>query len=314
MSNLSPESKAYLEGFNEMPALHTMEPQAVREMMAQAPPVEIALATVAEVEDRFISVGDTEIKVRIYTPEGSGPFPLFIYYHGGGWVIGDLETADPSCRMIANTTGSVVVSVDYRLSPEYKYPVPFNDSYEALKWAHENAVDLNGDASNIIVGGDSAGGNLSAAVALRSRDENGPKIAAQILIYPVTDMTYNTPSYHQFQKGFGLDKNLMIWFTDHYIRDEQDKNDGYAAPLRAKNLNDLPPAFIITAENDVLRDEGNAYAKRLKEAGVKVDTFLEEGLVHGYFTNMAVFQERIKETISRVDTFLNKDKQSIEHK
>lgn len=312
MSNLSPESKAYLEGFNEMPDLHTMEPQAVREMMAQAPPVEVELATVANVKDQFISVGDTEIKVRIYTPEGSGPFPLFIYYHGGGWVIGDLETADPSCRMIANKTGSVVVSVDYRLSPEYKYPVPFNDSYEALKWVYEYAVDLNGDASNITVGGDSAGGNLSATVALRSRDENGPKIAAQILIYPVTDMTYNTPSYHQFQKGFGLDKNLMIWFVDHYIRDEKDKDDEYAAPLRAKNVNELPPAFIITAENDVLRDEGNAYARRLKEAGVKVETFLEEGLVHGYFTNMAVFQERIKETISRIDMFLNKDK--LEHK
>jgi len=313
MSNLSPESKVYLEGFNEMPAMHTMEAQAVREMMAQAPLVEVELAAVANVEDRLISVGDAEIKVRIYTPEGSGPFPLFIYYHGGGWVIGDLEMVDPSCRMIANKTGSVVVSVDYRLSPEYKYPVPFNDSYEALKWVHENALDLNGDPSNIIVGGDSAGGNLSAAVALRSRDENGPNISAQILIYPVTNLSYDTPSYNQFQKGYGLDKELMVWFVDHYVRDEDDKKDKYAAPLVAKDLSNLPPAFVITAENDVLRDEGHAYAKRLKEAGVKVDTFLEEGLVHGYFTNMAVFQERIKGTISKIAKFLSKNKHRIEN-
>ncbi|MEI3605659.1 alpha/beta hydrolase [Pseudogracilibacillus sp. SE30717A] len=312
MSNLSPESKAYLEAFNEMPALETMEPQAVREMMAQAPPVEIELASVANVEDRLISVGDAEIKVRIYTPEGNGPFPLFVYYHGGGWVIGDLETADASCRMIANKTGSVVVSVDYRLSPEYKYPVPFNDSYEALKWVYDNAEELNGIASNIVVGGDSAGGNLSAAVSIKSRDENGPKISAQILIYPVTDMTYDTPSYNEFQKGFGLDKNLMVWFVDHYISNEADKKDKYAAPLVAKDLRDLPPAFVITAEYDVLRDEGNAYAERLKTSGVKVETFLEKGLIHGYFTNMAVFPEQIKRTISKIEQFLSENTEQVE--
>ena len=175
MANLHSQAKAYLEVFNQKPAIETMEPQAVRDMFAMAPPVEVELAALAKVEDRMIHVGgDAEIKVRIYTPEGRRPFPLFVYYHGGGWVIGDLETVDPSCRMIANKTGRVVVSVDYRLAPEYKYPIPLEDSYHALQWVSENASLLNGHASNIVVGGDSAGGNLSAAVSLMARDKNGP--------------------------------------------------------------------------------------------------------------------------------------------
>mgnify|MGYP001179512706 CR=1 FL=1 len=305
MSKLRPESKAYLEAFSQMPPIESMEPQAVREMFSQAPPVEVELAPVANIEDKMIPVEDGEIAVRIYTPNGNGPFPLFVYYHGGGWVIGDLETVDASCRMIANMTNRVVVSVDYRLAPEFKYPIPFNDSYEALKWVENNADSLNAIASDIVVGGDSAGGNLSAAVSLRARDENGPNISAQILIYPVTDMSYRTSSYQQFEKGFGLDKSLMEWFINHYIRDEADKNDPYAAPLVAENLDDLPPALVITAEFDVLRDEGLAYAERLKDAGVKVETTLEKGLVHGYFTNMAVFPQQIKETISKIDQFIS---------
>lgn len=305
MSNLSPESKVYVEAFAQMPALHTMDPQAVRNLFAEAPPVEVELASVEKIEDRLIPVDDGEIAVRIYTPKGDGPFPLFVYYHGGGWVIGDLETVDASCRMIANQTNSVVVSVDYRLSPEYKFPVPFNDSYDALNWVYNNAQDLNGIASNITVGGDSAGGNISTAVCLRSRDENGPKIAAQILIYPVTNMATDTGSYHDFEQGFGLDKNLMIWFIDHYMRDEMDKKNIYASPLLANDLSDLPPAFVIVAENDVLRDEGLAYAKRLQEAGVKVETATMQGLVHAYFTEMAVFPEQIKETVANIKQFLD---------
>ncbi len=305
MPNLDPQAKAYLEGFNQLPELHKMEAQAVRDLFALAPPVEVELAPLAKVEDRLIPVKDVEIKVRIYTPEGEGPFPLFVYYHGGGWVIGDLETADASCRMIANKTGRVVVSVDYRLAPEYKFPVPLNDSYAALKWVSENAASINGSDSNIAIGGDSAGGNLSAAVALMSRDQNGPAIAAQVLIYPVTSLSYDTGSYQEFQKGFGLDRDLMIWFGDYYINSSEDTRNKYVAPLVADDLSNLPPAFVITAECDVLRDEGVAYAKRLKEAGVKVETSSETGLVHGYFTNMAVFPDRIKGSISNITQFLS---------
>ncbi|WP_247747257.1 alpha/beta hydrolase [Alkalihalobacillus sp. BA299] len=316
MPNLDPAAKAYLEVFNQMPPIQSMEPQTVREMFAQAPPIEVELAPLAKIEDRIISVGqnpEDEIKIRIYTPDGQDPFPLFVYYHGGGWVLGDIELADASCRMVANRTGSIVVSVDYRLAPEYKFPIPVQDSYAALEWVHENAASINGNASKIIVGGDSAGGNLAAVVSMMARDQNGPHISAQVLIYPVTNLGYDTASYEEFQQGFGLDRDLMIWFGNHYIRNEADQVDKYVAPLLAEDLSNLPQAFVITAEVDVLRDEGLAYANRLKEAGVKVETICEEGLVHGYFTNMAVFPDRIKGTISKIAQFLNGAEQKVKN-
>lgn len=312
LANLDPQAKAYLEMFSQMPLIQSLDAQTVREMFALAPPVEVELAPLAKIEDRMIPVADdAEIKVRIYTPEGQGPFPLFVYYHGGGWVIGDLETADPSCRMIANRTGRVVVSVDYRLAPEYKFPIPVEDSYAALKWVSENAVAINGNASNLVIGGDSAGGNLSAVVSLIAKEQNGPDIAAQVLIYPVTALGYDTKSYQEFQTGFGLDRDLMIWFGNYYINNDEDTKNKYIAPLLAEDLSNLPPAYVITAENDVLRDEGLFYAERLKDAGVKVETIIESGLVHGYFTNMAVFPERIKQSISRFAKFLSEIDQKV---
>ena len=206
--------------------------------------------------------------------------------------------------MLANQTGHVVVSVDYRLAPEYKFPVPFNDAYAGLKWVAENADSINGNASKISVSGDSAGGNFAAAVSLRARDENGPEIHSQLLIYPVTDLSYDTDSYQQFAEGFGLDKDLIVWFGNHYINGEEDTKNPYVAPLIAEDLSNLPPAIVVTAENDVLRDEGIAFAKRLKEAGVTVEEYTETGLVHGYFTNVAVFKDRITGTISELDKFL----------
>jgi acetyl esterase len=312
LANLDPQAKAYLEMFSQMPLIQSLDAQTVREIFALAPPVEVELAPLAKVEDRLIPVAkEAEIQVRIYTPEGQGPFPLFVYYHGGGWVIGDLETADASCRMIANRTGRVVVSVDYRLSPEYKFPIPVEDSYAALQWVSENASSINGNASNLVVGGDSAGGNLAAVVSLISKEQNGPDIAGQVLIYPVTSLGYDTKSYQEFQQGFGLDRDLMIWFGNYYINNEEDTKNKYAAPLLAEDLSNLPPAFVLTAENDVLRDEGLAYAERLKQAGVKVETIIETGLVHGYFTNMAVFPERIKGSINRFAKFLSEIDQKV---
>ncbi|MEH7309021.1 alpha/beta hydrolase [Neobacillus drentensis] len=312
MANLDPQAKVYLEMFSQMPLIQTLDAQTVREMFALAPPVEVGLAHLAKVEDRMIPVADdAEIKVRIYTPEGQGPFPLFVYYHGGGWVIGDLETADPSCRMIANRTGRVVVSVDYRLAPEYRFPIPVEDSYAALKWVSENAAALNGNASNLVVGGDSAGGNLSAVVSLIAKEQNGPDIAAQVLIYPVTALGYDTKSYEEFQQGYGLDRDLMKWFGNYYINSEEETKNKYIAPLLAEDLSNLPPAYVLTAENDVLRDEGLAYAERLKQAGVMAESIIEQGLVHGYFTNMAVFPERIKGSISKFAKFLSEIDQKV---
>ena len=308
MANLDPKAKIHVEMFQILSEFPAMEPDAVRELLAQAPPMEVELAPLAKVEDRFIPVGkDEEIRIRVYTPHGQGPFPLFIYYHGGGWVIGSIEMTDASCRMIANQTGRIVVSVDYRLAPEYKFPVPVEDCYAALQWVYEHATDINANASNIAVGGDSAGGNLAAVVAMKARDEGGPAISAQVLIYPVTSLDYNTGSYQAFQKGFGLDRELMKWFGNHYVARKEDQTNKYVAPLLADDVSKLPPAFVITAENDVLRDEGLAYAKRLRDAGVPVESMCEEGLVHGYFSNVLIFSERIEAAIGKIVEFLNEN-------
>jgi acetyl esterase len=311
MANLKPQSLMYLEAFKQMPPIASLEPQTVRDMFAMAPPVEVELAPLAKIEDRQVPVDGEEINVRIYTPEGQGPFPIFVYYHGGGWVIGDIAISDASCRMLANKTGRIVVSVDYRLAPEHKFPVPVEDSYAALQWVSENAASLNGNASNIVVGGDSAGGNLAAAMTLKSRSENGPAIAGQVLIYPVTALSYDSQSYQDFKEGFGLDRDLMIWFGNYYIRNDEDAKNVLVAPILEKDLRNLPPAYVLTAEFDVLRDEGEAYAERLKEAGVTVETSREEGLIHGFFTNMAVFPDDIKGAIDKFAAFLSKVDQEV---
>ncbi|RNB83179.1 esterase [Brevibacillus nitrificans] len=305
MANLTPNAVKHVEMFQGMSSFPTMEPKAVRDLLAQAPPLEVELAPLAKVEDRRIPVESaTDIRIRIYTPEGNGPFPLFLYFHGGGWVIGDIEMTDASCRLIANRTGRVVVSVSYRLAPEHPYPTPVNDCYAALQWVANHADELSANASNLVVGGDSAGGNLAAVVALKARDQKGPAIAAQVLIYPVTSLDYTTGSYEQFQEGFGLDRELMKWFGQLYVTREEDLTHPYVAPLLAEDVSSLPPAYIITAENDVLRDEGQAYARRLQEAGVRVESICEEGLVHGYFSNLLLFSDRIEEAIAKMDRFL----------
>jgi acetyl esterase len=311
MANLKPQSQMYLEAFKQMPPIASLEPQTVRDMFAMAPPVEVELAPLAKIEDRQVPVDGAEINVRIYTPEGQGPFPIFVYYHGGGWVIGDIATSDASCRMLANKTERIVVSVDYRLAPEHKFPVPVKDSYAALQWVCENAEALNGNASNIVVGGDSAGGNLAAAMTLKSRRDNGPAIAGQVLIYPVTALSYDSQSYQDFKEGFGLDRDLMIWFGNYYIRNDEDAKNVHVAPILEEDLRNLPPAYVLTAEFDVLRDEGEAYAERLKEAGVTVETSREEGLIHGFFTNMAVFPDDIKGAIDKFAAFLSKVDQEV---
>jgi len=306
LTNLDPMATVYLKLYSKLPAFQMMEPQAVRQLLELAPSVEVELAPLSKIENRLIPIGqDSEINVRIYTPNGDGPFPIFVYYHGGGWVLGDLETSDATCRMLANQTDRIVVSVDYRLAPEYKFPVPVEDSFAALKWVSENASAFNGNVSNLVVGGDSAGGNLSTVVSLISKERNGPAIAAQVLIYPVTSLSFDSKSYLEFQNGYGMDRDLMIWFGNHYTNNDEEKHHKYVAPLLAADLSELPPAFVMTAENDVLRDEGLAYAERLKKAGVKVETICEQGLVHGYFTNMALFPDRIKVSISRIAEFLN---------
>lgn len=312
MANLDPQAEQYLQAINQMPPIHKMDPKIVRDMLSKAPRPSVKLEPLSKVEELMIPVSkDEEIKCRIYTPEGQGPFPLFIYYHGGGWVLGDIESTDASCRMIANRTESIVVSVNYRLAPEYKFPTAVEDAYSALEWVYEKGSSFNGDVSRLAVGGDSVGGNLATVVTMMARDRKGPDITAQVLLYPPTNLKCNTESHQTFAKGFGLDREQLLWFRDHYLRNDKDICNRYASPLVAEDLIGLPPALVITAENDVLRDEGRAYADRLKKFGVQVVYACESGMVHGFFGHMAIFSKNIESTVSKINKFLRSAKYSI---
>jgi acetyl esterase len=240
---------------------------------------------VAEVRDLVM---DTlpPIAARLYRPR-SGTLPLLVYFHGGGWVVGSVALSDPFCRALANASGCAVLSVEYRLAPEDRYPAAADDAYAATLWSAEHAADLGVDASRIAVGGSSAGGNLAAVVGLMAREHGRPQVAFQLLHVPVTDHNFETPSYRANATGFGLTRRGMQWFWDHYAPDPKLRNEPYASPLRAKDLAGLPPAHVVTAECDVLRDEGKAYATRLRDAGVPTTYVEYQGMVHG-FTGMAV--------------------------
>lgn len=246
---------------------------------------------VAKVEDRNIPGPGGDLPVRIYTPEGGGPFPALVWFHGGGWVVGDLDTADATSRHLTAGGGCVVVSVDYRLAPETKFPGPAEDCYVATQWVAQNAPSINADASRIAVGGDSAGGNLAAAVSLMARDRRGPKLALQLMVYPVTERDFGTTSYQQNADGYGLTQDTMRWYWDHYLANDADATNPYAAPMLAKDLSSLPAALVITAEFDPLRDEGEAFAHLLEAAGVATQCTRYDGMTHGFFGQSAVIDK-----------------------
>jgi acetyl esterase len=285
---LDPQVKAVLDMLAAAggPPLEQMEVPAAREMyLAMRPPT--AGAEVGRVEDRKIPGGDAgvEIPVRIYTPGGDGPFPIVVYFHGGGWVIGDLETHDHWCRSLASGVPAVVVSVDYRLAPETRFPAAAEDCFAATRWAAANAKSLHGDPARLAVAGDSAGGNLSAAVAQMARDRGGPAIAFQLLLCPVTEYGFDTASYRDNADGYLLTKSGMAWFWHLYLGDPaKEGRDPRASPMRAQSLTGLPPAHVVTAEYDVLRDEGEAYAAKLRQAGVPVTSKRYDGQIHNFFT------------------------------
>lgn len=263
---------------SDAPAMVDVEPAIAREMY-RVMQMGLPAPELADVSES--TAGD--VPVRIYRPT-SETSPCIVYFHGGGWVIGDLDTHDGICRQLALATDMTVIAVDYRLAPEHPFPAPLDDCYQTVQWVADNAETLNIDADRIAVAGDSAGGNLSAAVCLRARDNNGPRISFQALIYPVTDTDLTTPSYRENEDGFMLTKAGMEWFLGHYLG----KNlalaaDPLVAPMKAENLQGLPPALVITAEYDPLRDEGEAYAGRLHQAGVAVDCRRYDGVIHGFF-------------------------------
>ena len=238
---------------------------------------------VALVENHDVAVHGGSVAVRVYRPEAAGPLPLLVYAHGGGFVFCDLESHDGLCRNMANIVGAVVVSVDYRLAPEHRWPTAAEDLYTAVEWAIDRAADFGADAGRVAVGGDSAGGNLAAVTALMARDRRGPDLAAQLLLYPVIAADFDTPSYQAFGTGYYNPRPALQWYWDQYVPTVDDRSHPYASPLGA-DLADLPPAVMVLAGHDPLRDEGCAYADALSAAGIPVTRCLYEGGIHGFMT------------------------------
>lgn len=278
---LHPQVKAYLERVSgTRPDGATMTPAQAR---AYSAAVQRGKGPeVTKTEDRTIPVQGGTIPVRIYSPKGVGPLPALVWLHGGGWVGGDIDLADGASRHIANWASCVVVSVGYRLAPEFKFPVPAEDCYAAARWTFDNSASLNADPKRIAIGGSSAGGNLAAAVALMARDRNGPPLIYQALVYPVIERNFDTKSYRRNGEGLFLTRAMMQFYWEQYLRSVADAEHSYAAPIKAKSLKGLPPALVQTAEYDPLRDEGESYAAALKKAGVRTKLTRYKGMIHGF--------------------------------
>lgn len=280
------EIQTLLDQINQNPVdFSTIEPDAMRVLMSMLSAPAAEPEPVGSVEDRTVPGPAGPVPVRVYRPDAPGPAPILVWYHGGGWVIGDLDTTDSSARSFCAQAGAVVVSVDYRLAPEHPFPAGPDDAWAALRWVAEHADEVGGDPARLAVGGDSAGGNLAALVALRARDEGGPSLCHQLLVYPGTDLTMGHPSIEENGEGYFLSKASMEWFTDHYLGADHEHGDptsGEVSPLFARDLAGVAPAQVLTAEFDPLRDEGAAYAARLAEAGVPVELVEHPGLVHGF--------------------------------
>jgi acetyl esterase len=297
---LDPQMKVILDkaasaGF---PPFHEMNPAQAREFLRSRPPMGTP-EPVAHIDDRRIPGPSGEIPIRVYRPDGDGPLPAVVFLHGGGWVVGDLETHDSVCRILTNLAQCVTVSVDYRLAPEHKFPAGPEDCFAATQWVAANAPSVDGDPARVAVAGTSAGATLATVVAMMARDRGGPPLSYQVLWYPATDAAMDTQSHRDFAKDsyYILSRADMDWFWEHYRSSDRDAANPYCCPAAAKDLGGLPPALIISAEYDPLRDEAEEYAARLKRAGVSVRCSRYEGVTHG-FTGMAPILEKGKLSIA----------------
>ena len=266
---VDPQIQILLDKGTGVPATHTLPVDTARaqyeaRVALMAPPADIA-----SVRERTIDGPGGPLRIRIYTPHGMGPFPLLVFFHGSGFVLCSLETHDGMRRNLCAGAGCVVASVDYRLAPEYKFPAGIDDCLHATRWVAAHAAEFGANPMRFAVAGDSAGANMAAVTALRVRDEGGPPLCGQLLLYPVTDYhTPGTPSYEKNAEGYGLTRDTMKWFWAHYLNDESESVHPHASPLRARDLTGSPPALVITAEYDPLRDEGEFYAEKLRASGV----------------------------------------------
>ena len=304
---LHPQAQEVIEATRALglPPNYTVTPQEARANAAMRP--RAVGPEVGKVEDRSVPGPAGDVPVRIYTPEGDGPFPILVWYHGGGWVLGDLDSADGTARHLCVGSRNVVVSVDYRLAPEAKFPEPFDDCYYATVWASDHAEQLGGVRGVVSVGGDSAGGNLAAAVSIKAAETGDFRVSHQLLVYPVTDYDFDTGSYIDNGTGYNLERQGMIWFWDQYLADASQASDPLVAPLRLspdfEAVDDMAQALVITAEYDPLRDEGEAFGRLLNELGVPAQTNRYDGMIHGFF-GMAGVMDTARAAMGDACTFL----------
>ena len=279
---LDPQCQAILDYVRarETAPIHTLTPEEVRKLrrLPLQPGPEVFKA-----ENLSVPLNGTDIPVRIYTPAGNGPFPALVWFHGGGWVMGNVDMADNTCRHLANRANCVVVSVGYRRAPEFKFPAAAEDAYSATLWVAQNPTRINALEGKLAVGGESSGGNLAAVVSLMARDRSEPELSFQLLVYPVIEPNFSRKSYSENGTLYGPSADMMRWFWNHYLDTTNDAENAYASPIKSKSLSGLPPALIITAEFDALRDEGEAYGERLQQAGVPVTVARYDGMIHLFF-------------------------------
>ncbi len=280
-----PQVVQYLEQIAnyDLPSFDEMTPELIRSTLTPSPEPHIPAKAI---ENLTLSINKAEIPIRIYTPaekESAAKFPALVYFHGGGWVMGTLDAYDGLCQDLAGIAGCKIISVDYRMAPEFPYPVPFEDAYAATEWISSNARTLGIDEHRIAIGGDSAGGNLATAVAIKSRQSDHLKLLYQMLVYPVTNFQFDTDSYQKYGSNYFLTKRAMEWFWDQYLPDESAGREIYASPLRCKDLSGLPDALVITAGYDPLYSEVVEYAEQMRQSGIKIEHINYEDMIHGFF-------------------------------
>jgi acetyl esterase len=283
---LHPQCKAFLDQLAAMGGkqLYEMTPAEARAAALGLVEVGVPVQDVAQVENRTIPGPAQPIPIRVYRPVPGETLPALVYFHGGGWVIGNLESHDRECRALANLSGCAVIAVDYRLAPEHKFPAAVEDAYAATRYVVDHARELKVDPRRIAVGGDSSGGNLAAVVTLMAREKGAPKLAFQLLVYPAVDFNDDHPSMHEFAEGYFLTRPLMDYFERQYIPNAEDRRSIQASPTNAPDFRGLPPALVITAEYDLLRDQGELYAQKLRQAGVLVTAKRYDGMFHPFFS------------------------------
>tara|TARA_R110002111_G_scaffold259308_1_gene329302 strand:+ start:110186 stop:111127 length:942 start_codon:yes stop_codon:yes gene_type:complete len=303
-----PQVTQYLEEVAkiDVPPFEEMTPELIRSTLTPSPEPHLPAQ---KIENLTLSINQAEIPIRIYTPANrqdvsDSKSPALVYFHGGGWVMGTLDAYDGLCQDLAGTSGCKIISVDYRMAPEYPYPIPFEDAFAATEWISSNADDFEIDQERIAVGGDSAGGNLATAVALKARQSTSLNLAYQLLVYPVTNYQFDTESYLKYGTNYFLTKRAMEWFWDQYLPDESAGREFYASPLRCKDLSGLPAAMVITAGYDPLYSEAVQYVEQMRRSGNHVEHINFEDMIHGFFRRSDLY-DRAFEAVQLAGKKLN---------